>query len=115
MFNENFVSSKQRAMTRNFRIQHIWFNNQDSDVTVSGFMQDDVLYYETKLIIKMTRLNGVINLLQKEIGIEVSDYLCRYEFGFITEYQISFPEEYQKYLCLNELFGEEDLLKKIVA
>lgn len=103
-------------MNKTFKIQHIWFNNQDSDVTISGLMQEDVLFYETKLVIKMSRLNGVINLLQKETGLEVSEFLCRYEFGFITEYQISFPEELQQYLCLNELLGnQKDLLKKIVA
>jgi hypothetical protein len=103
-------------MTRNFKIQHIWFNNQDADVTISGMMHEDVLYYETKLVIKMSRLNAVINLLQKETGLDVSEFLCRYEFGFVTEYQISFPEEVQYYLSLNELLGnQEDLLKKIVA
>lgn len=103
-------------MTRNFKIQHIWFNNQDADVTISGMMHEDVLFYETKLVIKMSRLNAVINLLQKESGLEVSEFLCRYEFGYVTEYQISFPEEVQIYLGLNELLGnQEDLLKKIVA
>ena len=103
-------------MTRNFKIQHIWFNNQDADVTISGMMHEDVLFYETKLVIKMSRLNAVINLLQKESGLEVSEFLCRYEFGYVTEYQISFPEEVQIYLGLNELLGDqEDLLKKIVA
>lgn len=103
-------------MTRNFKIQHIWFNNKDADVTISGMMHEDVLLYETKLVIKMSRLNAVINLLQKETGLEVSEFLCRYEFGFVTEYQISFPEEVQCYLSLNELLGnQEDLLKKIVA
>ncbi len=103
-------------MTRNFKIQHIWFNNQDADVTISGMMHEDVLFYETKLVIKMSRLNAVINLLQKESGLEVSEFMCRYEFGYVTEYQISFPEELQIYLSLNELLGnQEDLLKKIVA
>ncbi|MFM8595641.1 MAG: hypothetical protein ACKOBN_00950 [Flavobacteriales bacterium] len=103
-------------MTRNFKIQHIWFNDQDADVTISGMMQEDVLFYETKLLIKMSRLNAVINLIQKETGLEVSEFLCRYEFGFITEYQISLPEYAQCYLSLNELLGnQEDLLKKIVA
>ena len=103
-------------MTRNFKIQHIWFNNQDADVTISGMMHEDVLFYETKLVIKMSRLNAVINLLQKETGLEVSEFLCRYEFGFVTEYQISFPEEVQCYLSLNQLLGnQEDLLKRIVA
>ena len=103
-------------MTRNFKIQHIWFNNQDADVTISGMMQEDVLFYETKLVIKMSRLNAVINLIQKETELEVSEFLCRYEFGFITEYQISFPEYAQCYISLTELLGnQEDLLKKIVA
>lgn len=103
-------------MTRKFKIQHIWFNNQDSDVTISGLMLDDVLCYETKLVIKMSRLNGIINLLQKETGLEVSEYMCRFEFGFITEYQISFPDEVQQNVCLSELLGDQqDLVKKIVA
>ena len=112
----NFVSSKRRAMNKTFKIQHIWFNNQDSDVSISGLMQDDVLFYETKLVIKMSRLNGVISNLQKATGLEVSDFMCRYEFGFITEYQISFPEELQEALSIDELLGDqESVLKKIVA
>jgi hypothetical protein len=103
-------------MNKTFKIQHIWFNNQDSDVSISGLMQDDVLFYETKLVIKMSRLNGVISNLQKATGLEVSDFMCRYEFGFITEYQISFPEELQEALSIDELLGDqESVLKKIVA
>jgi hypothetical protein len=79
-------------------------------------MQDDVLFYETKLVIKMSRLNGVISNLQKATGLEVSDFMCRYEFGFITEYQISFPEELQEALSIDELLGDQEgVLKKIVA
>jgi hypothetical protein len=112
----SFVSSKRRTMNKTFKIQHIWFNNQDTDVTISGLMQDDVLFYETKLVIKMSRLNGVINRLQKSTGLEVSEFMCRYEFGFLTEYQISFPEEVQQSLDLEELLGDQEgLFKKIVA
>ena len=45
MYYLNFVSSKQNAMNKKFAIQHIWFNNHDADVTLSGLIQDDVLVY----------------------------------------------------------------------
>ncbi|MEN9743658.1 MAG: hypothetical protein RLZZ65_1463 [Bacteroidota bacterium] len=103
-------------MNRKFKIQHIWFNNEDANVTLSGQILEDVLYFDTKLVIKMSRLNSVINLWQKETGLEASEYLCRYEFGFLTEYQMSFPEEAQVWLDFEELIGDQkDFLKKIVA
>lgn len=112
----NFVSSKQNAMNKRFAIQHIWFNNQDAEVTLVGRMQDDVLTYESKLLIKMSELNGVISKLQKTAGIEASEYMCRYELGFVTEYEISFPESTQCYLNLDEILGaHQGIVKKIVA
>jgi hypothetical protein len=69
----NFVSSKRNAMNKKFAIQHIWFNNQDVEVTLVGLMQDDILVYESKLVIKMSQLNGVVSKLQKTAGIEVSE------------------------------------------
>ena len=60
-------------MNKRFAIQHIWFNNQDAEVTLVGRMQDDVLTYESKLLIKMSELNGVISKLQKTAGIEASE------------------------------------------
>ncbi len=116
MYYLNFVSSKQNAMNKKFAIQHIWFNNHDADVTLSGLIQDDVLVYETKLVIKMCALNGVVSKIQKAADIEVSEYMCRFEFGFITEYEISFPAEVQCYLPLEEVIGaDQKMVRKIVA
>jgi hypothetical protein len=64
----------------------------------------------------MSELNGVISKLQKLAGIEASEYMCRYELGFITEYEISFPESTQCYLNLDDILGtNQSLVKKIVA
>jgi hypothetical protein len=64
----------------------------------------------------MSELNGVISKLQKLAGIEASEYMCRYELGFITEYEISFPERTQCYLNLDDILGtNQSLVKKIVA
>ena len=42
--------------------------------------------------------------------------MCRYELGFITEYEISFPESTQCYLNLDEILGaHQGIVKKIVA
>lgn len=107
---------KTEAMKKKIAIQHIWFNNQDADVTLVGLVKDDMLHYETKLVIKMSQLNAVITKIQKAADIEASDYMCRFEFGFITEYEISFPEAVQRYIALEEVLGEsERLVKKIVA
>lgn len=112
----NFVSSKQNAMKKRFAIQHIWFNNQDAEVTLVGRIREDMLSYDTKLVVKMSQLNGIISKLQKEAAIEASDYMCRFELGFITEYEISFPQQVQRYLDLEEILGtNQNLLKKIVA
>lgn len=103
-------------MNKKIVIQHIWFNNQDADVTIVGRMQDDVLTYETKLVIKMSQLNAVISKIQKVASIEASDYMCRFEFGFVTEYEISFPEHVQRALPLDEILGDNtQLVKRIVA
>ena len=116
MMYRNFVSSKQNAMNKRFAIQHIWFNNQDAEVTLVGRMQDDVLTYESKLLIKMSELNGVISKLQKTAGIEVSEYMCRFELGFITEYEIKFPTSVQCFLDLQEIIGaDQNLVRRIVA
>ena len=103
-------------MNKRFAIQHIWFNNQDAEVTLVGRMQDDVLTYESKLLIKMSELNGVISKLQKTAGIEASEYMCRYELGFITEYEIKFPTTVQCFLDLQEIIGaDQHLVRRIVA
>ena len=103
-------------MNKKIAIQHIWFNNQDADVTLVGLVKDDMLYYETKLVIKMSQLNAVISKIQRAADIEASDFMCRFEFGFITEYEISFPEAVQCYIALEEVTGgSERLVKKIVA
>ncbi|MEY3087582.1 MAG: hypothetical protein ACK5BW_02310 [Flavobacteriia bacterium] len=116
MYCLNFVSSKQNAMNKKFAIQHIWFNNQDAEVTIAGQMKDDVLVYETKLVVKMSALNGIVSKLQQAADIEVSEYMCRFEFGFITEYEISFPISVQQYLDLDAILGsEQKVLRKIVA
>jgi len=116
MYCLNFVSSKQNAMNKKFAIQHIWFNNQDAEVTIGGQMKDDVLVYETKLVVKMSALNGIVSKLQQAADIEVSEYMCRFEFGFITEYEISFPISVQQYLDLDAILGsEQKVLRKIVA
>ena len=65
-------------MNKRFAIQHIWFNNQDPEVTLVGRIQDDTLTYESKLIIKMSQLNGVISKIQQAASIEASDYMCRF-------------------------------------
>ena len=103
-------------MNKKFEIQHIWFNNQDAEVTLVGQMQDDTLVYETKLVIKMAQLNGVVSKIQKTAGIEVSDYMCRFELGFITEYEIKFPTAVQCFLDLQEIIGtDQHLVRRIVA
>ena len=103
-------------MNKTFAIQHIWFNNQDAEVTLVGRMQDDVLFYESKLVIRMSQLNGLVAKLQKTLGIEVSDYMCRFELGFITEYEIKFPESAQVFLDLQEIIGlGKEAVRKIVA
>jgi hypothetical protein len=103
-------------MNKTFAIQHIWFNNQDAEVTLVGRMQDDVLFYESKLVIRMSQLNGLVSKLQKTLGIEVSDYMCRFELGFITEYEIKFPESAQVFLDLQEIIGlGKEAVRKIVA
>ena len=103
-------------MNKKFAIQHIWFNNQDAEVTLVGQMQDDTLVYETKLVIKMAQLNGVVSKIQKTAGIEVSDYMCRFELGFITEYEIKFPTAIQCFLDLQEIIGaDQHLVRRIVA
>jgi len=103
-------------MNKTFAIQHIWFNNQDAEVTLVGRMQDDVLFYESKLVIRMSQLNGLVSKLQKILGIEVSDYMCRFELGFITEYEIKFPESAQVFLDLQEIIGlGKEAVRKIVA
>lgn len=103
-------------MNKKFAIQHIWFNNQDTEVTLAGLMQDDTLIYETKLVIKMAQLNGVVSKLQKIAGIEVSEYMCRFELGFITEYEIKFPTSVQCFLELQDIIGtNQNLLRRIVA
>jgi len=103
-------------MNKKFAIQHIWFNNQDAEVTLVGRMQDDTLVYETKLVIKMAQLNGVVSKIQKTAGIEVSDYMCRFELGFITEYEIKFPTAIQCFLDLQEIIGaDQHLDRRIVA
>jgi hypothetical protein len=107
---------KTNAMNKKFAIQHIWFNNQDAEVTLVGQMQDDTLVYETKLVIKMAQLNGVVSKIQKTAGIEVSDYMCRFELGFITEYEIKFPTAVQCFLDLQEIVGaDQHLVRRIVA
>jgi hypothetical protein len=107
---------KTNAMNKKFAIQHIWFNNQDAEVTLVGRMQDDTLVYETKLVIKMAQLNGVVSKIQKTAGIEVSDYMCRFELGFITEYEIKFPTAIQCFLDLQEIIGaDQHLVRRIVA
>jgi hypothetical protein len=79
-------------------------------------MQDDVLFYESKLVIRMSQLNGLVAKLQKTLGIEVSDYMCRFELGFITEYEIKFPESAQVFLDLQEIIGlGKEAVRKIVA
>jgi len=79
-------------------------------------MQDDVLFYESKLVIRMSQLNGLVSKLQKTLGIEVSDYMCRFELGFITEYEIKFPESAQVFLDLQEIIGlGKEAVRKIVA
>lgn len=103
-------------MKKRFAIQHIWFNNQDPEVTLVGRIQDDTLTYESKLIIKMSQLNGVISKIQQAASIEASDYMCRFELGFITEYEISFPESAQLFIDVNEVLGaQQNLVRKIVA
>ena len=103
-------------MNKKFAIQHIWFNNQDAEVTLVGRMQEDTLVYETKLVIKMAQLNGVVSKIQKTAGIEVSDYMCRFELGFITEYEIKFPTAVQCFLDLQEIVGaDQHLVRRIVA
>ena len=103
-------------MNKRFAIQHIWFNNQDTEVTLVGQIQDDTLTYESKLIIKMSQLNGVISKIQQAASIEASDYMCRFELGFITEYEISFPESAQPFIDVNEVLGaQQNLVRKIVA
>jgi len=103
-------------MNKKFAIQHIWFNNQDAEVTLVGRMQDDILVYETKLVIKMAQLNGVVSKLQKTAGIEVSEYMCRFELGFITEYEIKFPTSVQWFLDLQDIVGaDQNLVRRIVA
>ena len=103
-------------MNKTFATQHIWFNNQDAEVTLVGRMQDDVLFYESKLVIRMSQLNGLVSKLQKILGIEVSDYMCRFELGFITEYEIKFPESAQVFLDLQEIIGlGKEAVRKIVA
>ncbi len=107
---------KTNAMNKKFAIQHIWFNNQDAEVTLVGRMQDDTLVYETKLVIKMAQLNGVVSKIQKTAGIEVSDYMCRFELGFITEYEIKFPTAIQCFLDLQEIIvADQHLVRRIVA
>jgi len=103
-------------MNKRFAIQHIWFNNQDPEVTLVGRIQDDTLTYESKLIIKMSQLNGVISKIQQAASIEASDYMCRFELGFITEYEISFPESAQPFIDVIEVLGaQQNLVRKIVA
>ncbi|MEN9422270.1 MAG: hypothetical protein RI948_1704 [Bacteroidota bacterium] len=103
-------------MNKKFAIQHIWFNNQDAEVTLAGRMQDDILVYETKLVIKMAQLNGIVSKLQKIVGIEVSEYMCRFELGFITEYEIKFPTDVQYFLDLQDIVGaDQQLVRRIVA
>lgn len=103
-------------MKKQFQIQHIWFNNQDAAVTLAGFMKEDVLTYESKLVIQMSRLNAVISAIQKQACLEASDYMCRYELGFITEYEISFPESVQTALDLDVILGQnQEAIKRIVA
>lgn len=103
-------------MKKQFVIQHIWFNNQDAAVTLAGRMKEDVLTYESKLVIRMARLNAVISEIQKQAGIEVSEYMCRFELGFITEYEISFPQAVQVELDLEAILGlDQQLVKRIVA
>jgi hypothetical protein len=103
-------------MNKKFAIQHIWFNNQDAEVTLAGRMQDDILVYETKLVIKMAQLNGIVSKLQKIVGIEVSEYMCRFELGFITEYEIKFPTDVQCFLDLQDIVGaDQQLVRRIVA
>jgi hypothetical protein len=103
-------------MNKRFAIQHIWFNNQDPEVTLVGRIQDDTLTYESKLIIKMSQLNGIISKIQQAASIEASDYMCRFELGFITEYEISFPERAQQFIDVNEVLGaQQSLVRKIVA
>ena len=103
-------------MNKKFAIQHIWFNNQDPEVTLVGRIQDDILTYESKLIIKMSQLNGIISKIQQAASIEASDYMCRFELGFITEYEISFPESAQQFIDVNEVLGaQQNLVRKIVA
>lgn len=103
-------------MKKSFVIQHIWFNNQDAAVTIAGLMKEDVLTYESKLVIKMSRLNAVISAIQKAVSIDASDYMCRFEFGFITEYEMSFPDGAQAELELELILGQEqELIKRIVA
>lgn len=103
-------------MKKQFVIQHIWLNNQDAAVTLAGLMKEDVLTYESKLVIRMARLNAVISEIQKQAGIEVSEYMCRFELGFITEYEISFPQAVQVELDLEAILGlDQQLVKRIVA
>lgn len=103
-------------MKKRFIIQHIWFNNQDADVTIVGLMQEDVLAYESKLVIKMSRLNSVISAWQRQTNQEASDYMCRFELGFVTEYEICFPSSVQCALDLSEFLDQgQSWLKQIVA
>lgn len=103
-------------MKKRFVIQHIWFNNHDADVTVEGLIKEDLLSYESKLIFKMSRLNAVISAWQKQSQLDASEFLCRYELGFITEYEINFPNSVHYELDMEEILGQEsDLVKRIVA
>lgn len=103
-------------MKKKIAIQRIWFNNQDAEVMLAGIVQEEVLTYETKLEIKMSQLNAVISKIQKTADIEASDYMRRYEFGFITEYEINFPKNVLCFISMEEILGVgSESVKKIVA
>jgi hypothetical protein len=64
----------------------------------------------------MSQLNGIISKIQQAASIEASNYMCRFELGFITEYEISFPESAQQFIDVNEVLGaQQNLVRKIVA
>jgi hypothetical protein len=42
--------------------------------------------------------------------------MCRFDLGFITEYEIKFPVSAQCYLDLEEIIGaDQNLVRRIVA
>ncbi|MEN9699575.1 MAG: hypothetical protein RLZZ301_773 [Bacteroidota bacterium] len=103
-------------MEKQFEIQHIWFNNNEANAVIVGNMKEEYLSYETKISLPMERLNHVINLLQRQNELEILDYMRRYEFGFVTEYQLSLGEDLNRVLGLHEMIGSfQNKVRKIVA